>query len=143
MQAVGNSTELIAGHTSRRLRHQNPARQLHRPAGRDQSRASSGPRYALGSHPSLPADRADGADVSSSRQLSRTEDSAPARLRGRGDVPPGPAAHTRRPPSPQPTRANLRRWAAIRYRSDLTTGMVVRNPIVQIVVDRAKAGDRQ
>ena len=92
MQAVGNSTELIAGHPSRRLRHRNHARQLRRPAGRDQSRASSGPRHALAGYPFLPADRADGADGYSSRQLSRTEDSAPARLRGRGDVPPGPAA---------------------------------------------------
>ena len=95
MQAVGNSTELIAGHPSRRLRHRNPARQLCRPAGTDQSRASTGARHALGAHPSPKGDRADGARGSSSWQLSRTEDSAPAMLRGRGDVPPGLAAASR------------------------------------------------
>ena len=65
MQAIDNSTDVIAGHSSRRPCH---------PAGTDQSGAWSGPRHASGG------------------RLSRTEDSAPARLRGRGDLPPGPAA---------------------------------------------------
>src|SRR5437660_11284788 len=88
MRAI-DSTDLIAGHPSHRSSNRNPARQRRRPAGRDQSRASGGPRHALGGSPPLSADRADG---SSFQQLSGTGDSAPARLRGRGDVLPAPAA---------------------------------------------------
>ena len=142
MQAIGNSTELTAGHPSRRLCHRNRARQLRRPVGRDQSRASSGPSHALGGHPSLQADRAYGAAGSSSWQLSRTDDTAPARLRGRGDVPPGPAAHTRRAPSRQPTHPNSR-LCADSDPSYIAPGMAVWSPVAQIMVDRAKAGGRQ
>ncbi len=65
MQAIDNSTDVIAGHSSRRPRHR---------GGTDQSRAWGGPRHAFGG------------------RLSRTDDSAPARLRGRGDVPPWPSS---------------------------------------------------
>ncbi len=92
MQAVGNATDLFAGRPSHRSSNRNPARQLRRPAGMDQSRASSRLRHALGGDLPLPAERA---DIYSFRQLSRAEHSAPARLKGRGDVPPGPAAAIR------------------------------------------------
>ena len=68
MQAIDNPTDVIAGHSPRRPCH---------PVGTDGSGAWSGRRHA------------------SVGRLSRTEDSAQARLRGRGDPPAGPAA-TRR-----------------------------------------------
>ena len=65
MQAIDNSTDVIARHSARHPRHR---------AGIDQSRGWSGPRHAFGG------------------QLSRTDDPAPARLRGWGDVPPWPSS---------------------------------------------------
>ena len=95
MQVIDNSTDIIAGHFSRRLCNRSAGRPRGRRAGRDQSKPSSGRRHACDGETPPPAYRADGAREPSSGQLSRTLDSAPARLRGRGDVPPGPAAHAR------------------------------------------------
>ena len=95
MQVIDNSTDVIAGHFFRRLCSRSAGRLRGRQASRNQCRASSGRRWAFDGETSSPAHRADGTGAPSSRQLSRTLDSAPARLRGRGDVPPGPAAHAR------------------------------------------------
>jgi len=95
MQVIDNSTDVIAGHFSRRLCSRSAGRLRGRQASRNLCRASSGRRRAFDGDTSSPAQRVDGTGAPSSRQLSRTLDSAPAKLRGRGDVPPGPAAHAR------------------------------------------------
>jgi len=79
-----------------------------RRAGRDQSKAPRSPRHPSDGQRSTDTDRADGVDQPSSRQLSQTVDSAPARRRGRRDVAPGPAVSSGRAgPSRQGKRRKL------------------------------------
>ena len=80
----------------RRWRQRDLGSHVTRRAGRDQSRAPHGPHHPSDGQRSPHIDRADGLDQDSSRQLSRTVGSAPARRRGRGDVPPSPAVSTGR-----------------------------------------------
>jgi hypothetical protein len=83
VQALDYSIHAIASQLSSRPRQRYASRRQHRPAGSDQSRPSSCSRRVSDGRRSPLARSVDGADQSSSRQLSRTVDSAPVRLRGR------------------------------------------------------------
>jgi len=69
MQAIGSSTEVMAGHPFCGLRHPNTAGQGLRLAGRDQFRPSRGLRHGFGRRPSQRGDRPAGINRSCLRQL--------------------------------------------------------------------------